>query len=67
MTGNPQPLSMMVGDEVVIVGHARVVSIVPGNRGVEKAEIELIVGAQTLRGEYIGGNWKTFLLLKEQD
>jgi hypothetical protein len=58
---------MMVGDEVVIVGHARVTSIIPGSHGVEKAEIELIVGAQTLRGEYIGGNWKTVLLLKEQD
>lgn len=67
MTGDPQPLTMMVGDEVVIVGHARVMSIVPGSRGVEKAEIELRIGDRTLRGEYIGGNWKTFLLLKEQD
>lgn len=58
---------MMVGDEIVIVGHARVMSIVPGSRGVEQAQIELRIGVQTLRAEYIGGNWKTFLLKKEQD
>lgn len=67
MTGDPQPLTMMVGDEVIIVGHARVTSIVPGNRGVNTAEIELLIGAETLRGQYVGGNWKTFLLKKEQD